>query len=214
MTEVDALLFDLDGTLIDSTRDLAESVRHVQAHYQCPLSSDSQVAAFIGDGIVKLVERAVPGFTGPKLHEAVDLLKAFYRTHCLDHTRLLPGVNQVLEHYRTKTLTVVTNKPERVSRRILKGLGIDGYFKSVLGGDSRPTKKPDPEPLLWVLNTFQVPPRRAVMVGDGPNDVLAGRAAGIWTASIRSTISHSQPPTPHKADIELLNLADLMRFFN
>jgi phosphoglycolate phosphatase len=186
---VKALLLDLDGTLIDSTKDLAESVRHIQKHYAVPLSTDQEVASFIGDGIGMLVSRALPMFGTEKHNEAVELLKEFYRRHCMEHTTVYPGVLDTLKRFTGIKIAIVTNKPERVSRRILTGLGFDPYISAVIGGDTLPEKKPDPSPLWHALTQLDHCPRgSALMVGDSHVDVEAGRAAGVRTVGILSNI--------------------------
>jgi phosphoglycolate phosphatase len=215
MIPIEAFLFDLDGTLIDSKTDIVRSVQHVQTSLGLKPGESDKISSFIGDGIVTLIQRAAPGLHGSKLEDAVERMKHYYRDHCLDTTRLYPGVVDLLEHFRHKELAVVTNKPERVSRRILTGLKIDGFFKLVLGGDSRSKKKPDPEPLRHALEVLGIQdPKSAVMVGDGINDILAGRAAGVWTCGIQSTISQRSSKQADRADFELQNLNEMMRLFN
>lgn len=215
MISVDALLFDLDGTLIDSGHDIAESVRKLQAAFDHAPSPDRDVAAWIGDGIDTLVERALPGLDHRRLPDAVETLKQTYAEHCLDTTRLYPDVMPVLAHFRAKPMAVVTNKPERISRRILEALGVAEYFPVIIGGNTYRVKKPHPEPLRKALERLGgISPARAVMVGDGENDVRAGRAAGLLTAGLYSTISHGRRKSPHHADVELETLSELMRFFN
>lgn len=212
---VDAILFDLDGTLIDSKKDLFLSVRYLQDKYAKRRSTEAEVATFIGDGVVKLVQRALPGVEGNLRREAVKTFKRYYRQHCLDHTRLYPGVRQMLAHFRHKKLAVVTNKPVRVSRRILRGLGILSAFRVVLGGDSLRTKKPHPAPIRFALTRMRVSqPQNALMVGDGKNDILAGRAAGTWTCGIRSNIGSRAKLLAAQPHFRILNTRQLMRFIN
>src|ERR1035437_807662 len=104
---VDALLFDLDGTLIDSKRDLARSVQYLQKYFGVSVSSEKRVGTFIGDGVVTLVQRALPKLSADRIDEAVGAFKQFYRDHCLDHTRLYPGVLSALKHFRRKKMAVV-----------------------------------------------------------------------------------------------------------
>lgn len=211
---VDALLFDLDGTLIDSKRDLAEAVRFVQKAYGARGSSDARIATFIGDGVVQLVHRALPRL-GPKaLTEAVDVFKTHYRANCLKHTRLYAGVKKTLFHFRHKKLAVVTNKPVRISRRILEGLGLADQFGVIVGGDSLPRKKPDPEPVFYALRELGLArTRSAVIVGDSANDVLAGRAAGIFTCGVKSNIGQLAPLKASKPDFFIPNLGGLSGLF-
>jgi len=212
---VDALLFDLDGTLIDSQADIVRSVQHVQTSLGLKPGTEKQISSFIGDGIVTLVQRAAPGLHGADLDEAVERMKRYYREHCLDTTRLYPGARETLDYFRHKKLALVTNKPERISRRILDGLGIGDRFAVILGGNSLPRKKPDPQPVHHALENMKIrDPRAAVMVGDGINDILAGRSAGVWTCGIQSTISQRSKNPAEQGDFEILNLTELTRLFN
>jgi phosphoglycolate phosphatase len=216
------LLFDLDGTLIDSKQDLARSIHYLQRSYHRPLSSEEEIARFIGDGVQKLVERAIgsslpSGRKRPKkqLALAVDQFKSYYRAHALDHTRAYAGVLQTLAHFRRKKMAVVTNKPTRVSKHILVSLGLAQFFPVILGGDSVIRKKPNPEPVLSALNHLGVRPGRDVlMVGDGFQDVLAGRAAGVRTCGIFSNIGDPEKLKKTQPDFTVRSLPDLMRIFN
>ena len=214
MISVDALLFDLDGTLIDSKRDLARSVQYLQKQYRVTVSSDEQVAAFVGDGVVKLVERALPVIAASERADAVVLFKDYYREHCLDHTRAYPGARDMLKHFRHKKLAIVTNKPVRISGRILDGLGLSPYFQVLIGGDSLPNKKPHPEPILNALQTMRIKSaKRAVMIGDSPNDVISGRSAGTRTCGVRSNIGDYLKLTNSRPDLMVKNLRELMTIF-
>jgi len=215
MIHVEALIFDLDGTLIDSTRDLTASVQFLQRQLGAQVSSEADVASFIGDGVVRLLQRALPGLEGRALTDAVARFKRYYHVHSLDHTRLYPGVAEMLYRFRDKKLAVVTNKPERISRRILGSLGVLSRFRVVLGGDSMRSKKPDPEAILFVLKTMQIlEPRSAVVVGDSSNDVRAGRTAGTLTCGILSNIGIPGALKASRPDFTVLNTAELMRIFS
>lgn len=212
MITVEALLFDLDGTLIDSKRDLYLSVRHLQSSMGRPMSSEDEVASFVGDGAVKLVERALPGVEGRALEEAVEAFKRHYREHCLDHTRLYPGVAETLAHFRDKKMAIVTNKPVRISKHMLEVLGISKLFQTVVGGDSLATKKPDPEPVTHALQEIGVvSARAAIVVGDSPNDVLAGRLAGTYTCGIQSNIGDFERLRQSAPDFMLTRFNDLVK---
>lgn len=215
MIPVDALLFDLDGTLIDSKRDLARSVQYLQKYFGVSVSSEKRVGTFIGDGVVTLVQRALPKLSADRIDEAVGAFKQFYRDHCLDHTRLYPGVLSALKHFRRKKMAVVTNKPVRVSGYILDELGLSSYFAVLIGGDSLPRKKPDPEPVLSALITMRVHNlERSVMIGDSSHDVHAGRAAGIYTCGIHSNIGDPQKMLNSKPDYVIHKMTELMRKFS
>jgi phosphoglycolate phosphatase len=212
MRSVDAILFDLDGTLIDSKRDITLSVHHLQSRFGRAPSTEEEIAGFIGDGVVKLVERAI-GHRDPGLIEpAVDYFKEHYRRHMLDNTRLYPGVNETLEHFRTKKMAIVTNKPSRISERIVAALGIADYFPIIIGGDIELPKKPNPAGVIEALNRLGVRDRsRAMMVGDSAQDTEAGRKAGALTCGIYSNIANPTLLQLSKPDFTIHSLPDLTR---
>jgi phosphoglycolate phosphatase len=186
-----AALFDLDGTLVDSIADLRTALNTILAEDgRAPLTPD-QVRAFVGDGARVLVQRAYGKTGGLPATEAgmVELVARFLAAYdgcLLEHTRPYEGVLDVLDALRDRgtALAVCTNKPGHATRRILDGLGLTERFACVLGGDDVPRKKPDPGHLRAALGPLGVSPDRATMVGDGPNDVLSGRAAGIRTIAV------------------------------
>jgi len=215
MIHIDALLFDLDGTLIDSKRDLAHAVRRLQQQYKSPLSSEKEVGTFIGDGVQKLVQRSLPQLPERDLDKAVDALKAYYRQHCLDHTKLYPGVLSTLKHFRLKKMAVVTNKPVRISGFILDRLRLSPYFTVLIGGDSLPNKKPHPEPIRSAIATMGLRElRNVVMVGDSSNDIVSGRAARIRTCGVRSNIGDPKILAKSRPDFMISKIDDLMRLFS
>ena len=178
-----ALLFDLDGTLVDSVPDLAAAVNALLAEHGRPPLDRPAVAGMVGDGTGKLVERALAATGGVDmpLSAAVDRFLALYEAVPVKLTRPYPDVPAVLERLGREgyRLALCTNKPERVTHAVLEGLGLDRFFPLALGGDSLPLRKPDPAPLLFALERLGVGPAAAAMVGDHRNDVLAAKAAGM-----------------------------------
>ena len=195
------LIFDLDGTLIDSRDDLVLSVNLALAGLGRPPLPEAVVANYVGDGAPVLMQRALgllpppdrnrrPEAPPPLAEAEAELAErglaaflAHYATHLLDRTALYPGVAEGLRELRAAgfRLAVLTNKPVRPSRAILAGLGVDGLFFSIYGGNSFARKKPDPVGVETLLGECGVDPRRAAMIGDSSVDVLTGRAAGAWT---------------------------------
>jgi len=180
------VVFDLDGTLIDSSRDLATGInvmleRLVPGSPPLPLAD---VQRFIGDGARALVARSLSA-AGIEMSpdEAIPLFLEAYAGHLLDATRLYPGGLDVLDRLRPRMLAVLTNKPGGFSRTILAGLGIAERFVRVYGGDDVP-RKPDPAGLLRLIEETGCRAREAVMVGDSANDVLTGRAAHVTTVGV------------------------------
>ncbi|HWG79176.1 MAG TPA: phosphoglycolate phosphatase [Stellaceae bacterium] len=178
-----AILFDLDGTLVDSVPDLAAAVNGLLAELDRPALGLAQVTSMVGDGTSALVERALAasGAAGTPLRAAHDRFLALYEADPTRLTRPYPGVPAVLDQLAAAgwRLGVCTNKPERATRAVLTGLDLDGFFAVVLGGDSGPTRKPDPGPLHAALGRLGSAPGNAAMIGDHRNDVVAAQAAGM-----------------------------------
>lgn len=180
------LLFDLDGTLVDSSDDLVTSVNLTLADAGRPPLARTEVVGFVGEGVVKLLERSLAASLrrAPSTAEVESGVRAFkrhYALHLLERTRPYPGVAEALDFFKELPLAVVTNKPSEHTNAILEGLNLRRHFRAVLGGDSLPERKPHPAPLLEAARLCETPPARCLMVGDSRVDVLAGRAAGMKT---------------------------------
>jgi phosphoglycolate phosphatase len=182
-------LFDLDGTLIDSKSDIAASVNLSLERLALPKLPEARVAEFVGDGVQKLIQRALREATRTEVTEdqvrkGLELFLEEYENHLLDTTRLYPGVKEGLDRLYWAEFAIVTNKPEKLSRQILEALGIGHRFRAILGGDSTPLRKPDPAPLREAMRRCAATAQETVMVGDSPADIKAGRAAGVITCGI------------------------------
>jgi len=182
--EVDGLLFDLDGTLLDTVADLAEATNRMLRELAQPERSLGEVTAFIGNGIRSLVNRSVGEGrqAGPALQE--EAYQSFQRHYAEVNGQMTlpyPGVLESLKALQGQgyKLGCVTNKSEAFIFPVLDKLGLTGLFGSVVGGDTLPQRKPDPEPLFHACQQLGIDPGRALMVGDSPNDALAARRADI-----------------------------------
>ncbi len=207
--EVQAFVFDLDGTLIDSKRDLVTAVNATRRSLGLASLPDDLVSSYVGDGMQKLVERAMgEEFTAAQIEQAMAFFLEYYRQHMLDHTVAYPGVREGLAALGSRPLAVLTNKPVKFSRAILDGLGLSPFFRQVYGGNSFERKKPDPVGMNALLAEFQLSPREAMLVGDSVIDVQTARNAGTWSAGVTYGLGsdklESLPP-----DILLDSLADL-----
>ena len=184
---VRAVAFDLDGTLIDSLPDLADSANHVRAHFGLPPLAESLIETFIGDGVAHLMHRALTGRREgrdeARLDEALALHLAYYGEPFARRTRLYPHVAEMLAQVRARgyPIALITNKIEKHARELLENLGIMAYFDLVYGGDTLPVHKPAPDQLLAVAKALGLAPAQVLMVGDSPNDMLSAKAAGAPT---------------------------------
>jgi phosphoglycolate phosphatase len=184
------IVFDLDGTLIDSARDLCNSVNAALEHMGRPHLPDGTIASFVGNGAALLVRRSLAvenGVSPDEVHDeelatAYNFFLAHYREHKLDFTYAYEGVLDSLANLSAmpdgsqRVMAVLTNKPVRPARAICDGLGMGAFFANVYGGDSFPLKKPDA-----IMSEAGVSPRQTLMIGDSKVDVQTARNAGAWS---------------------------------
>jgi phosphoglycolate phosphatase len=205
------LIFDLDGTLIDSRLDLIHSINAMLLHFGRPELPGELIATYVGDGAPTLVRRALGGpELGPVdekfFNAALEYFLGYYRLHKLDHTTVYEGIPEVLAALAcgagisarpgsiagladrnvrpTRQMAVLSNKPVRPSQDIVQALGLGDYFVRIYGGNSFETKKPDPLGAETILHETGVAPEEALMIGDSSIDVLTGRNAGLWTCGV------------------------------
>ncbi|HWG58853.1 MAG TPA: HAD-IA family hydrolase [Candidatus Acidoferrales bacterium] len=179
------LIFDLDGTLIDSKLDLALSTNAMLGKMGCAPLPDETVFSYVGNGAAMLVRRALGESTATaQVEQALAYFLDYYREHMLDNTVTYPGVREALDALAGRPMAVLTNKPVIFSRAILDGLGLSGYFQRVYGGNSFEKKKPDPTGAQTLLREFGAAPREAMMIGDSDVDVRTARNAGIWSCGV------------------------------
>jgi len=186
------VIFDLDGTLIDSRLDLVHSVNAALHHIGRPELPDDVIASYVGDGAPTLIQRALGGEAVDQalVRQGLEFFLAYYREHKLDHTRVYPGIAEALAAIQNSTngvrrkMAVLSNKPVNPSRAIVEALGLGAFFSSIYGGNSFPSKKPDPEGARKLLEENHVRPEEAAIVGDSAVDVETGRNAGLWTIGV------------------------------
>jgi phosphoglycolate phosphatase len=180
MTPVRLLVFDLDGTLVDSSQDLADSVNAMLTDLGAPPLTETEVTRMVGEGAAVLVRRALVR-AGVKVdpRDALDRFLAHYDTRLLATTKPYPGMIEVLQAVRDRyALAVLTNKPALPTMRLLEGLGLIEFFRDVVGGDTAYGRKPDPAGLLALVDRATVTPEAAMLIGDSPVDLATARAAG------------------------------------
>lgn len=204
----DTLLFDLDGTLVDSVRDLGTAVNLLRADLDLPPLDLETVRSYVGDGATVLVQRSLP--EGLFSEERLQRFLGLYGEHLLEHTGPYPGIREFLQSQAGRKLAVVTNKPLDLTRKLLAGLDLARFFPVVVGGGSCPYKKPHPAPVLLALERLDAGAAGAALVGDHHTDLRAGAAAGVKTCFCAWGIGHDggQP-----FDLLARTPADLNRLF-
>jgi len=176
-------MFDLDGTLVDSRVDITNSLNYAVEPYGLEQFSVEETVSMIGEGLVKLVEKAVGEGRRAIVPDVLDRFIDYYSGHLTDNTAPYPGVLETLDRVPCRK-AVISNKRESLSRKLLEDLAMSRYFDLVLGSDSTEEKKPSPMPLLYVLKRFSVRPEKAMIVGDSNYDIEAGKAAGVITVAV------------------------------
>ena len=228
---IQLIVFDLDGTLIDSKTDLALSVNATLEYLGRDPIDDQRIYSYVGSGAPALIAKALgEGISSSEVARGLEYFIYYYSQHKLDNTRLYPGVREALQHLsnghkpdhkphphdssrkhsRQRTMAVLSNKPVYPSREIIRGLGLGPLFPIIYGGNSFYSKKPDPEGLKTILEETRVSASAAIMVGDSDVDIQTGINAGVWTCGVTHGFGNldleANPP-----DLVVDNLLELAR---
>ncbi|MDT8317396.1 MAG: HAD-IA family hydrolase [bacterium] len=178
------VIFDLDGTLIDSLKDITAALNHATAPYGIEEKSVRGMGDLLGTGISILIDRVLGDERGRLKEEVLARFMDYYAAHLVVFTSVYPGVRETLDRLGRYKKAVITNKREQFAKIALNELGIGSYFDSILGSDSVAEKKPSPLPVLHLLDLYKLNPSDAVMVGDSEIDIAAGKGAGVRTVAV------------------------------
>lgn len=211
-TPVDLLIFDLDGTLIESKWDIAHSVNLTLEELGLPCRPQEEIFGFVGDGVKRLLRLAVGEENQAKYEEALRVFRGHYLAHCLDRTRFYPGVETVLTHFADKHKAVATNKSMEYTKVILDGLG-NHHFAYMVGGDDGYGLKPEPGMLLKIMEALNVPCERTVLIGDSTNDINGGHNAGIRVCAVGYGMGNREKMAACRPDWFIERPEDLMEIF-
>lgn len=208
---IDLVMFDLDGTLADTGRDLADAVNFTRAHFDLPNLPDATVLAHVGRGVEHLLKQALPEENPNRFEEVLRVFLRRYEDHLLDATVLYPNVHETLEYFGEKRRAVVSNKMRRLTVAVLRGLAVENFFDMILGGDTGAEKKPAPALLHRALAHFAVPAERAIMIGDGDIDIEAGKQAGVVTCGVTYGLGRKEDIISAAPDFIIDSLSELAR---
>ena len=216
MEPVRLLIFDLDGTLIDSLPDLTDATNLIRANFGLPRIGIAEVRKLVGQGARSLVERALPGATAAQVEDALEQFLAYNCAHIADKTRPYPGVPETLRELGGFgiPMVVLSNKNVDLCKEVLERLDMGRAFSEVYGADSFPFRKPSPEPVLAVLKEFRISAAECVMVGDSINDIAAGGGAGVMT--VGCSYGYGDPSELAGAHYQVADFPSLLHlpFFN
>ena len=204
------IIYDLDGTLVDTKEDIAQAANYMLGQMQLPSMAAQDICRYVGRGLNNLVKGCLRTDDPQRIEQGMKLYRAYYAVHLLDHSRLYPGVQDVLGHFKQRIQVVITNKPNPYSRDILIGLGVAEYFFDIVAGDSVYPKKPDPAAVLSMIDKAQAAPEETLMIGDSSIDVETGRNAGVLTVGIAQGFADDTELQAASPDALVRNFQDLL----
>ncbi len=213
MSHIELLIFDLDGTLIDSKKDIADAVNLTFRDVGLPQKPNEVIYGFVGNGVRQLISDAVASDDPALIDQALDIFEQHYLEHLLDETRLFPGMDAVLDRYADKKLALVTNKPVNYTNKIIEGLKIDQRFDFILAAQPSIRLKPAPDMLLKTLEVLNISPSAAVMIGDSLNDIDAARSAKVPSCGVAYGFGERQSLQSAKPDYFAESCEDLLSLF-
>jgi phosphoglycolate phosphatase len=213
MKSVDLMIFDLDGTLVTSGPDIAASVNDTLATLGLPAIEEAMILEFVGDGVKKLIERSLGPALQVRSEEALIIFSRHYEEHMLDTTTLYPGVIEVLRHFHEKKKVVLTNKRHRFAAAMINALRLTHCFDDILGADSTPYIKPDARLAGLLLTRFGARPDRTVIIGDGVNDILLAKHAGLLSCALLNGLTGRETLLNLKPDYSCEHLPEITSIF-
>ncbi|MEK9629335.1 MAG: HAD-IA family hydrolase [Nitrospinota bacterium] len=184
MRSISLIVYDFDGTLVDTLFDIADSVNLVLKDLNLPQLPRETIRKYVGKGVENLMKQTLAGSTFTDIPQAVSLFKKHYSQNLVHHTDFYPHGREILKHFNNKKQAICSNKPEGFVKQILESLNGLNYFDAIIGGDTVSTKKPDPEGLNSIMQQLNVSAEETVLIGDSPVDIETGKRAGVYTCVV------------------------------
>lgn len=205
------ILYDLDGTLVDTLADITCAANHMLRILQASAVSAHEVRGYIGCGVHELVKRCLNTEDPKRIEYGVSVYRAYYARHMLDQSRLYPGAREVLDYFNARRQAVITNKPNPFSREILTALGVADYFFEIIAGDSAYPKKPDPSAARAMVQRAGSRPEETLLIGDSPIDIETGRRAGVATIGVLHGFSDKGELLAAAPDVLVQDFSELLQ---
>jgi phosphoglycolate phosphatase len=214
MHNIDLLIFDLDGTLIDSRRDIVNSVNVTLKKFGLQEKSISEISSYIGRGLEYLIKRSLGENCDALFEKSLTFYEEYFRKHATDNTVLYPNVKEILEHFKNKRKVIITNRKCQTAQLNLKALSIFNYFVDILGSDDLDCVKPSRCPLERAMRKFNVAKGKSMIVGDMDIDIMAGKEAGIITCAVTYGIGKKEEVIRAAPDYiidDIIRLKDIIK---
>jgi len=213
MTAVDLIIFDFDGTLVDTGKDIVQSVNYTLRELSIAEKTSEEIIAYIGEGVQKLIEKSIGSENREEYEIAKGIFMKYYGEHLLDNTILYPGVTEVLQHFESKRKWIVTNKLHAFTTIIAERLQVTYFFDGILGRDSISFAKPDARVVHGILKRYGIPKDRTVVVGDGIFDIEMAKNAGVWSCAFLNGFGERETLLRLNPDFSYRNITELMALF-
>jgi phosphoglycolate phosphatase len=213
MKAIDLMVFDFDGTLVNSGEDIATSVNLMLQDLGLETLEREKIIGFVGDGVRKLIERALGDEHRNLFDRALSTFKVLYAEHLLDTTGLYPGVQEVLQHFRNKRKVVLTNKNYAFTMTIARALGLEAHFDDIVAGDSTPYFKPDHRLIKPFMERFRAGADRTAVIGDSTQDILLARNAGALSCAFLNGLVPRDTLLELKPDYTYERINELKSYF-
>ena len=213
MRKTSLIVYDFDGTLVDTLFDITDSVNLTLADLNLSQLSRETIRKYVGKGLELLMSQTLSGTDFTDVPRAVSLFKKHYSENLVNHTNFYPHGREILEHFKDKKQAICSNKPEGFVRQILESLNGLHPFEAIVGGDSVKSKKPDPEGLNHILEKLNVSADEAVLIGDSPVDIETGKRAGVYTCVVNYGLGFAEEIAAAKPDCSIDCLSELKKIF-
>ena len=213
MKKISLIVYDFDGTLVDTFADIAGSVNLALTEMGLNPLDKKTIRGNIGSGMFNLMTRSLMKSGCNDIETSVLLFQKHYSRHLLDQTNFYPNGKEIVEYFFNKKNAILSNKPISFIEKILKALSFSKPFDSIIGGDSLDVKKPDPKGLLLMMNKFNSPPKKTLMVGDSAIDIETGKHAGVITCGVTYGLGNLDSLTNSNPDYLIDNLSQLKSLF-
>ncbi|TRZ50837.1 HAD family hydrolase [bacterium] len=214
MKHIDLMIFDLDGTLVDSGRDIVASVNYTLKSLHIPTMKHEEIIRFVGDGVQKLIERSLGKESQHLFDKAMDIFSDYYARHILDTTCLCDSVIEVLDHFRDKKKVIITNKRRYFTLKMTDALGISKYFEEIIGADSTAYRKPDTRLFIPLLERVHAAYNDTVVIGDGVNDIMLAKNTGVLSCALLNGLTHRDILLALDPDFACERLRELLKIFD